>query len=1247
MRNCQRTASLPAADACPRRRSTRRSGNETGARDKRALFLLTLLGVQTVLAFEAAATPGARICPRPAACTQVVAPWNRYDAATRATALRALPVQPNATHYPASRPPSIDNMAAAFAALSNTSVCREQARLRLMRGLIASGALDRGEGVCRLAQRLVSHVADGRLPVADSCSAAEHWARIALLQPPTLHDILSKFDLDKEGAAAPVNVTRLIEQEASPLHILRVVQYRRGRSLDAVVGPGYEWRGRLSVSSFEEAAAIHRLSAPHRYAQTDDADFDNIAACYERLLGDELAHLQLGARLIPPHAPDGGAYGIWFDGMAVRGAAGMSLDTVAAALHSRVHDIPALALPAVDNGMACPGRPLMPLGRRATASSAALSQLDVEMVLRAYFAELAESSAFRFGTPLQSAATTVLRLGAYHGLTPGPMDTPAQVLQAFVALRRAWLAAPRFPVDPLRVAASHLDRASGPAKMSPAPARPVRANNVPDEIAFARRLMAYVPWRPAASREAVDAPENAAPLQTEGRRSAFIGHGNLAIRIWRDGLRDTSRAFVSPDAAGDGSNAAALIKAEELMRLYRVPPNDTATHELAAALRDTWEQLSASNAAQSAPTPETLDVMQEMLEAILISRPIAHVVHAAARGDARAVLDMVPFVMPAYEIEEGLRTGNRTRVVNGAIRFGVDALFFWLAGVAERSLQTSIRLTVERLRMPPFERAASATLSQIGPEFEAFEMQALNAVQHDHVRLDPYDVLTDDAAVPEPYRDMPLPRRIDRTRSMEMFSDEQFELIQRSGIASPPAMQAADDLLTSSGMTAARSALLRRRETVVDMKRFLPDRRRGSLTNVLQGVGQALSCAMPADGSAAVSVRSILNPTCVESNAVVDALEDLRSRSHILQTLVERAMEAERGPWDIRIVDGEPPRFAPGMDALILPPAPQLTSRYQYESPAGKQCFTLEQAALHEFLHALTGLADASATGHRGPIVYLTDRIGHQAGRDWAERISYRAFGPNGELSPEAVLQRRTEATHWMYDEDALLDRYAREEFGVTANSFVDGERVTDRVTVKDVKRFASVLDLADYPQSASVEFVGSALDNRLGVTEELRSTFQRLMSSHLFRAFFSLRAVVEPRVEWQIRLTARSPSIGRRSGWAETPWRIDHDLSTIDLDVSPVFCLTASGPRPLSSEQRNVGLLIDLVTHGLKIRDVASPATQRGLKVYLENKLLQLPRGETRVAAALSHDPETLIPFITRARRGALDEDAYLASHV
>ncbi|SUA90794.1 PipA protein [Pandoraea pulmonicola] len=1136
LRNGLRDTSVPATcvhpphslhSPHPTGTSTRRAGKASSEVDKRALFLLAFLGIQVTLTRSAADTPAvpALACARPAACSQPAPPWSEHDVATRATMLRSLHLMwPSAPLDPASRAPSIGEMAATFAAMSNASVASELAQLRLMRRLVASHVLERGTAICRFVQRMTLNDADWFTSPADTCAIAETLARLALLQPPSLHDVLSKFGL--EGANLPVNVTRLAAQKASPLDILRIVQYRHGRSLDAAVRPDYTWRGQLSDDSFDEAAAIHRLSTPHWHDVDGNANFRHISACYERLLGDELAHLQLAAHLIPTRPPVNGSHGIWFDGMALRGTAGMSIDTLATALRARTDNFPTPAMLIGDSGTACRGRPLVAPASGKIAPNVTTSALDINVALRTYLRELAESSEFRFGTPLQSAATTVLRLGAYHDLPPVPMETPAQVLQAFVALRRAWLAKPRYPIDPMHVAAAHLEQSSRAANAPLSPGRAVRSHGAPDVVAFARRLMAYAPWPPPPSHEATGTAQDADNLPASTRQSAFLSLGSRTVRTRFIGMVTKRRrpSQASPRVATGDPAAMALVKAEELMRLSHSSPDDDKLRELAGALRDEWARLSAASHPQSLNTDEKLAITHDLLEELIISRPISHVVDAASRGDVRAVLDMAPFIMPAYEIEEGLRTGNSTRALNGAIRFGVDALFVWLGGVAERSLQNSLRVAVEQMRMPPFERAASATLSRIGPEFEAFEMQALDSLRHEHIQLDPYDAISDVTVVPRSYREMPLPRRVASSPSMEPLTADQFELARRRSVASLPRLGADDDFLPSSGMTAARDELLRQRETVIGMMRFLPDRRRGSLTNVIHGVGRALYCAMPMNEGEVISVRSLLNPKSAEGAAIIDSLDDLCSRSRILQALVERALDAGLGPWDVHIVDGESPRFAPGMDALILPPESQLTSRYQYESPTGKRRFTTEQAALHELLHGLTSLGDATAAGQRGPIVYLTDRIGHQAGRTWEERVAYRAFDSNGALRPEILLQHRLEATRWMHDEDMLIDRYMRKEFGITAQTHVDGEPVANRHTVQDLTRFVDALGMFDFPDRLHANFVSSPSDSRLGVTDDLRSMFERLGADFaIFRALTSLWSRSEARLPWRIQITPKA----------------------------------------------------------------------------------------------------------------------------
>jgi hypothetical protein len=143
------------------------------------------------------------------------------------------------------------------------------------------------------------------------------------------------------------------------------------------------------------------------------------------MLNTDMAKFQLAGKFIPVAAPDYEYSSFWFDGLAIRGAVGMSIDDIALQIRGD-----------------------MPFDEKL-----ALTKLR--------FRQLGESTRFIVGTPPHSYATMILRVGPALGISSGGLTDAASLMARFNELIDANAGPNSYPVSPLLLSAHHLARTAG------------------------------------------------------------------------------------------------------------------------------------------------------------------------------------------------------------------------------------------------------------------------------------------------------------------------------------------------------------------------------------------------------------------------------------------------------------------------------------------------------------------------------------------------------------------------------------------------------------------------------------------------------------------------------------------------------------------------------------------------------------------------------------------------------------------
>jgi hypothetical protein len=149
------------------------------------------------------------------------------------------------------------------------------------------------------------------------------------------------------------------------------------------------------------------------------------------------------------------------------------------------------------------------------------------------------------------------------------------------------------------------------------------------------------------------------------------------------------------------ADPALIAKATELLRMDSQPYGPENVKAVSGLIIDTIVK---------APEPDAFDIAMSLLLPLFTSLTIKSVVNTLGSGDPKSMLRLFPFIVPSYEIEEGIRLGDRQRAIDGLIDLGWDIALTASGLGLERFLVRQVardaeRLLMEQLYMPFSERA--------------------------------------------------------------------------------------------------------------------------------------------------------------------------------------------------------------------------------------------------------------------------------------------------------------------------------------------------------------------------------------------------------------------------------------------------------------------------------------------------------------------------------------------------------------
>ncbi len=276
-----------------------------------------------------------------------------------------------------------------------------------------------------------------------------------------------------------------------------------------------------------------------------------------------------------------------------------------------------------------------------------------------------------------------------------------------------------------------------------------------------------------------------------------------------------------------------------------------------------------------------------------------------------------------------------------------------------------------------------------------------------------------------------------------------------------------------------------------------------------------------------------------------------------------------------------------------------------------------EQVYLHEMLHALTGKVDPLKIvdiRHRGPIVYLTDKILSEAGYVFPQRIMYRRLSQVFEADGLENFyfqwsQYRKEANLLVAQENTYLDRLINSQVPITEYKKAFGEESLRRYTIMELDvvwaRFNTGLDIS-LDTTFRERFVKYFTAKNIETLDALVRFYTNLyVTSKEFSTFFDIwssQSGSNP-TKWRFELSEETAR-------AELPvGKQTHCLSDLTKKIyifdDGTYYLSAKGLIEVEKTHQLVHEIVQVMT-GLRDPSAEVAFKNRGAVVQITNKIFE-----------------------------------------
>jgi hypothetical protein len=704
------------------------------------------------------------------------------------------------------------------------------------------------------------------------------------------------------------------------------------------------------------------------------------------------------------------------------------------------------------------------------------------------------------------------------------------------------------------------------------------------------------------------------------------------------------------------------------------------------------ERIGASMANGIAGEPETslIDGWLNALDFMFGSATIRTIVKAIASGEPRQILELLPFIVPLYDIEEGVRLGDWRRVRDGAIHFGEDAIFTALGGIAERQLLGQVTRGMEgillaRSRMSPGERAGVDMMHEmidltvpIVSESPAPELPVTVDEDAFNVRT---DTRSDGLATPPKMLETPRHHPVSSLPPLTLFLiDEErsiavkalhggFAEIDRRGNIIEGTPIIFGDAESGRGYRMIRK-MSQCCELVVPSVPDLMKRETASQISVRWRYIAGLRNIRVRREDPAALIQALFTNTKAMPSTSIGQLrgrvsthhgpyakfkqfwQEVYARSDTAVVILNTAYDNLIFRGQSEITFNAERAYVSGNNICLL--GDKALADLQYVSLDGMTNFQRKRMWVHEALHALGNWRDASDFyKNRGGTVYLTERILWEldSTAPIPARLAYKI--PPTFKDNEAAHRTWSENLFHLHKvaaaEDKILDRLLDAGRDFSSELMLDGRPVGDSITVRQGLALADLIKTRYTFHPDNIKYLFELVAASFDVSRQ--STYWKNLETLLYKSKTMRRLVAAWLKEIQhARIKIKPFHFGFRE-LAQNYKVLGHITSPeiIWINSEKLYYFSDAGISEMRQIRAQTGCFIDFFLHGTiptELRlELPDRYTNRGLGVLLENEVLRQIGDDSpsRICLELTTMPSNYLRHTTFIRRGANLEDHYL----
>lgn len=684
------------------------------------------------------------------------------------------------------------------------------------------------------------------------------------------------------------------------------------------------------------------------------------------------------------------------------------------------------------------------------------------------------------------------------------------------------------------------------------------------------------------------------------------------------------------------------------------------------------------------PQPDALAIFMETLSSLFGSPTLEHVVDALSSGNPRQILELFPFIIPIFDIEEGIRLSDPERAFRGARSLLVDTVFTLVGAVGERALAANIakaseELMLARSAMPLRERTGVDSLLQMCeliPEFryarvkqrfepvqDLFDVHVDTPSTHTHPKMLQAIYQATAESEQEVYR-----LEVDGATVIATPDADGFVETNAHGepiLGAPPIFFDASkhtyfrlgkDHGLPKGATGILESELRQRGTVARLEEYW------SSIDLEQA---RVASPEPLD-----LIRSLFEQNADSQHARFEQLLlNAYERSETARIIMNHAYtQAPFGRQRCQIVYNGEDAFQRGSKISFVSDEDLL--KLQYTGPSGWVPFQVLRMILHEVLHFLTKLKDPAiheVHNNRGPIVALVEKILAETlgERPYPPRLTYAQQGKFKIESHRGVLRTNSKVlrqlTDWSNAEDLHIDRLFDAKRTFPDTLYAMGQPIAERQTVRQGLELVTHL-----VQNVGTLGAGNAqrIFKLVGDCFQVITRSQKELLKHFIETSRTFRILA---AAWEIH--TKYPAIEIRSmesyclplGRHALGRRMAHinalDGGKVWLNSQPLYYFSSDGTIALSRKRQLAEALLDLfVTSLLDVStEVFHKGENRGVVTLLGNEVMRQIKetepetGEEtfaqiyRICDGLTDDSHAYLRDQSAITRAAKNEDGYL----